>query len=29
MLGTHMSPSNRWFGFAFFYFAEVCPPALT
>jgi len=24
-----MSTSIRWFGFGFFYFAEVRPPALT
>jgi hypothetical protein len=29
MLGTRMSTVIRWFGFGFFYFAEVCPPALT
>jgi len=29
MLDTHMSTAIRWFGFGFFYFAEVCPPALT
>jgi len=28
MLGTHMSTAIRWFGFGFFYFAEVRPPAL-
>jgi hypothetical protein len=29
MAATQMSTSIRWFGFGFFYFAEVCPPALT
>jgi len=34
MLGTAMSIETRWFGFggfyfAFFYFPEVRPPALT
>jgi hypothetical protein len=29
MPGTHMRTSIRWFGFGFYYFAEVCPPALT
>jgi hypothetical protein len=29
MAGTHMGTMNRWFGFGFFYFAEVRPPALS
>jgi hypothetical protein len=29
MAGTHMDTMIRWFGFGYFYFAEVCPPALT
>jgi hypothetical protein len=29
MAATHMSAAIRWFGFGFFYFAEVRPPALT
>jgi hypothetical protein len=29
MAATFMSIAIRWFGFGFFYFAEVRPPALT
>jgi len=29
MAATHMSTAIRWFDFGFFYFPEVCPPALT
>jgi hypothetical protein len=29
MAGTQMSIVIRWFGFAYFYFGEVRPPALT
>jgi len=29
MAGTQMSTVIRWFGFGYFYFVEVRPPALT